>query len=226
MATSYIPTKQADLDLWGLNFDTKLTATPTAYGLVAADALIVHNAYTAFHAALVLAMDPATATTPVIMDKDAKMAAFVTVARLYAQRIAAWPDITDLLLAELGLTVPDAAVSPIPAPDTVPVIEILGATQNGHVLRWYDEATPTSRAKPETVVGMLLHRKVGTAPAATSEGASLVGIVTRNPYRIETGDLVSGQVATYFGRWFNAKGEIGPESAPASFVVASNRVAA
>jgi len=40
-----IPSRDADLDTWLLNFKTLIAATPTNYGLVAADATAITNAF-------------------------------------------------------------------------------------------------------------------------------------------------------------------------------------
>ena len=60
--TSYIPSKDAQLDDWALNFKTLIAATPTNYGLVAADATAITNAYTSWHTAFLAATNPSTRT--------------------------------------------------------------------------------------------------------------------------------------------------------------------
>jgi len=41
MTLKYIPTTDADFELWQVNFVTKVTATPAAYGLAPADVVDV-----------------------------------------------------------------------------------------------------------------------------------------------------------------------------------------
>lgn len=57
------PDKDQDLDAWSQNFDTKITATPTAYGLVAADATAFHALATDYATRLTTATNPASIKT-------------------------------------------------------------------------------------------------------------------------------------------------------------------
>lgn len=55
---SRIPTVDTALDPFINNFQTLIAATPTNYGLVAADATAITAAYTSWHAAFVAAHQP------------------------------------------------------------------------------------------------------------------------------------------------------------------------
>ena len=118
MANSFLPDKDAALLAWSLNFSTLITATPTAYGLVAADA----TAYAALHTAFATAMaacDPGVRNKAAVADKNDARTALKDSARLLAKRVAGTPSVTDAQKFELGLNVP-ATPTPIPAPDGVP----------------------------------------------------------------------------------------------------------
>src|SRR5947207_2572088 len=70
MASSFLPDQDQDLEAWAANFDTRITATPTAFGLVAGDATAFHALAADFTAKLA---GPAP-TTP----EDARFSALVT----------------------------------------------------------------------------------------------------------------------------------------------------
>jgi hypothetical protein len=60
MGSSYIPSRDADLDTWALNFKTLISATPTNYGLQASDGTAVTNAFNSWHTAYLAAVNPST----------------------------------------------------------------------------------------------------------------------------------------------------------------------
>lgn len=55
---AYIPTKEADLVAWGLNFTNLRTANPALYGVSAGDAALAQGAFDDFQAAYNLVSDP------------------------------------------------------------------------------------------------------------------------------------------------------------------------
>ena len=57
---SYIPSKEADLKNFGLNFATLTVAAPATYGLVAGDATQIQEAAEDYAAKYDLAVNPAT----------------------------------------------------------------------------------------------------------------------------------------------------------------------
>src|SRR4030095_15264680 len=58
-STNFLPSREADLVTWSTNFNTKIVAAPTTYGLTAAQA----TAYTALHNAWTSAYQTANANS-------------------------------------------------------------------------------------------------------------------------------------------------------------------
>jgi len=221
MTTAYIPTRDAELESWLLNFKTLIATTPTNYGLVAADGTAITNSYNAWHTAFLAATNPSTRTGVTVAAKDAQKILTLTLVRTYAKTIRANLAVSDSLKLGLGLHVADTEPSPVPPPVTYPLLSISGAGQGVQTLRAADQETPTRRAKPAGSVGMLLFRTIGTTPTDDPTNSSFLGFVTRAEFvsTFDSGD--DGKVATYFGRWTNAKGEMGPWSAPVSMRIAA-----
>jgi hypothetical protein len=219
VANPYIPTRDADLDLWAANFNTLITADPPRYGLVAGDATTIDGVFQTWHAAFVLASDPSTRTIVTVAAKDAAKAAMVPVLRAYAQQIKANLGVTDDDKAALGLNLDDNTQSSVPPPSTQPLIAIIAATPLQHTLRFADANTPDVRARPEGTDGLQLFRAI--LPAATEDHALGVfdQLVTRQPFASDFLNEDVGKVCTYFARWYNSKGEVGPWSTPISMVV-------
>lgn len=215
----YIPSKDADLDAWATNFSVLVQANFAAYGILEAQADAVEVVQEAFTAALVLATNPATRTTPTVADKDAAKVAMLAYIRPVAQQINNRPATTDEQRADLGLTIRDASPTPVPAPVTTPILGIVAGLNLSHVLRYSDEATPAARKKPFGAIQIEIWRAVGTEPPAGPDACGFVGAFTKNPIALEYADGDGGKLATIYGRWVTRRGLVGPWSLPVSMTV-------
>src|SRR5438105_1288066 len=113
-----IPTKDSLLVQFSANFSTRITATPTTFGLVAADATAYATLNTAFVAAYDAVMTARSAgerSKSLTAAKDSAKAALLTSARSLYGRVQANAAVTDANKELLGITV-RAQPSPIPAP--------------------------------------------------------------------------------------------------------------
>jgi len=220
MPLDYIPQKDADLDAWAANFSAVITATPTAYGLVAGQAVAFDTLTTEFTAALLDATNPATRTSVTVAAKDAKRLTLVASARSLGQIAQAFPAITDALLATAGLTVPDPVITPIPAPTSQVVLSI-GAIQPGVLtVPYHDSIIVNPRSKPFGAVAIQLGRKTGAGAPANFAACDFIGQFSRSPMAIDTSSLAAGTITHYIARWVTAKGLVGPDSAVLSTVAA------
>ena len=221
MATSYIPAREADMDNWINNFKTLIAASPTTYGLVTADGTALTNAYNAWHTAYLAATNPTTRTKATVATKNEQKPIVLGVVRGYANTIQANNAVSDALKIGLGMKPRDTQPTPVPPPTTYPMLSISGLGQGLQNLRAADQLTPTKRARPTGSAGMLLFRTVGTAPATDPESARFLGFVTRSEYQSQFDPADNGKTATYFARWTNAKGQMGPWSPAASMPIAA-----
>lgn len=218
-APSYIPAKDADFDPWLNNFRTLIAANPTDYGLVAGDATIISAAYNAWHAAYVLAVNPATRTTPIIANKDAQRVAAEATVRPYAQQIAKNAGLDPSLIVGLGLNLPNPTRPPIPAPTTVPVLSVDSATFLVHNMSYRDTALGTTKKKPTGSVGIQIYRSIGTVAATDPAQATFYQTWTKSPNRSEFTAEDARKICTYFARWVTKAGpggtaQTGPWSDP------------
>ena len=223
-AISYVPAPDALFSAWLLNFSTKLTASPATYGLIAGDAVIVAAQNTAFQAAYLAAITPATRTGSTIAAKDAARATAESVVRPYAQRIKVNPAVSNAARVDIGVTVDAFPPTPIPAPTSSPVLMLMMATPLQHTMQYRDALTPTSKAKPYGVKQLALFVTVGVAPAVDPDAALYRGGFTKSPMNIGFESSQRGKVATYFARWENGSGPggvaaRGPWSDPVSVII-------
>jgi hypothetical protein len=221
MPNDYIPARDSQLDAWLLNFKTLIAANPASYGLVAGDATAITNSYNAWHAAYLAATNPTTRTHVTVAAKDAQKILTLDVVRTYAATIRSNTAVSNELKLGLGLRVSDTTPTPVPPPSTYPILAITGAGPAMQELRASDQNTPTRRAKPAGTAGLLVFRVIGTEPATDPNTAPLLGFVTKAAFQSTFAPEDDGKIATYFARWTNGKGQLGPWSAPVSMRIAA-----
>lgn len=216
----FIPSKDADVVNWGLNFSTLLTADPPRYGTDAAAALLIQTEFDAFSAAYTLAVDPGTRTPATVAHKDGTKSLFLHDARALAALIRPNQGVDAADKIALGLTIPDPVPTPVPTPTSAPVLSLVGIAATTHTCAYADELTPTTKKKPTGVIGMCLYRSIAVAAQTVFDTANAVHIAncTKSPFVVDVPGGNTGKVATYWGRWFTRNGKFGPLSAPRSVV--------
>lgn len=221
MSTSFLPNRDQDLDAWSSNFDTRITATPTAFGITAADATSFHGLAADFSAKLAAAVNPSTRTKVTVQAKNISRAALRAKARSLAKVINAYPPITNAQRADLGLTVRDSVPSPIPAPATQPVVNIEGSGGGVSLLRLADETAPLRKAKPQGVFGALIYTKIDGPAPVTPDDAKFSGVATKTTHTVSLPDGSAGKTLYVLAQWINERGENGPTSVVASAMIAA-----
>lgn len=210
----YIPNKDVDLVTWGNTFASALTANPAAYGIDAGDALLIQTEYDDYAAAYTIATDPATRTPETVAHKNGEKALFLADARYFAQLISANRGVSNEDKIAAGLVIPDTVPTPVPTPTTAPQLQLVGATPGIHTIRYHDESTPTTKAKPFGVIGALLFRVLATTDAGNFDmnDGELIADLTKSPAAVPIPEGNSGKIATYRAFWFTRTGLFGPLS--------------
>ena len=201
----YIPPKDADFDLWLVNFDALLTATPTDFGLEAADAVAVAAVTATWVAAFAISSNPTTRTTPTVADKDVARASAEAVVRPYAVQISKNTAVTDLNKAAIGVTIPTLVPTPIPAPTDAPTLSLVSAISLVQTLA-YKVAAQVGKSKPFGSRGVEVYRAVGTVPATDPAQAVFQGNYTKSPLVQNFAAEDQGKFVTYWARYVTASG--------------------
>lgn len=211
------PQKDQDLEVFSANFAAKITATPTAYGLVAADATAFTALNTDYVTKLATATTPATRTKSAVAAKNTSKLALTAKARSLIKIITAYPPLTNAQRADLGLNLKDAGPTPVPPPATRPLL----AVDPDGVLRIVDETMPDRRGKPSGVNGAVVFAKVDGPPPVTTDDAKFSTLATRARVPLALPSGSNGKVLYVLARWYNERGELGPVSALASTMIAA-----
>lgn len=222
MGSWYIPQAEAIFDDWARNFAALIAADPAVYGVSAPDAAALAAACNAWEAAFAAATAPSTRTRPAVAAKNAAKQALLAIIRRLAAAVRINPGVGSELKVNLGLRVPAPGAGPssIPAPEALPHLSVVGIDARAHTLRVFMEGT-AGRARPRGATGVLVFRVVADEAETRPTRAEFLCLATRPTFTSGFSAADRGKVATYFGRWTNAKGELGPWSAAAAAPIAA-----
>jgi hypothetical protein len=200
---------------WSLNLSTKITATPTAFGLTAAQA----TAYAAVHATYATALaacDPTLRNKSLTAAKNAARTALKTAASQTVNLVNGTPTVTDSQKISLGIT-PRAKPTPIPQPSVAPGLDI-GSVSGWTVrVKLHDKALGSKRGKPAGVSGASVFSFVGATPPNDMASWKFEGNTGRTVVDIvfDTSNVPGAKVwLTAF--WFNGRKQSGPPCSPVS----------
>lgn len=229
MAAPYIPTADAAVDAWSQNFSTKITAAPTTYGLVAGDATTIAAVVLAFHNAYLIAgvsgtppktpLNPSLRTPVSIAAKDTARDAMLVVLRLYAITIRNNPGVADADKTALGLTIVKTIPTPIPAPVTFPLLDIVAATPGQVTFSARDSGTPSVKAKPFGAIQLQAFVVYSETTPPAPGLSNYIGDFTKSPFVASFAADDAGKTAYLSCRWQTRKGLVGPWSAALPFTV-------
>jgi len=221
MPVPYIPVRDADLADWAANFSTKITAAPGTYGLIAADAVAIAAAYTAYNTAFMVAIAPATRTPVTVQAKDTAKIGMLAVLRPYAVGISLNAGVLPSDKIAVGVNPRTSTPTPVAAPTTYPVVSLIGATYLNHLLRYRDEGAPsTSRAKPANVTQLQLFAAVSATVVSDPATLPLKLIATKVPVSVAWDSSDLGKTAYYSARWMTRTGLTGPWAPITPMIVA------
>jgi hypothetical protein len=220
MAKDFLPSKNAELLAWATAFGQKITATPTAFGLVAAQATGFNSLLATFSAALAEATDPATRTRGKIQALNAARTPLKAQARALARIINAFPAITNEQRVDLGLNPRTGIINHSEAPEECPVLEVVGA--NGRILKVRLHAVDSNRrGRPEGVESATVMSFVGSAIPADISQWKFEGSTTRTTFDVEFPATVpAGSQVWLTAFWSSPRAQSGPACQPVAAYLA------
>jgi hypothetical protein len=210
MPTNYLPSADADFDIWQQNFYAYVNTHLAELGLTASDLAPLTTAQSAWQNAFSSNIAAQAAALGARQGKDTARDNFESLTRSFVRRVQALPNVTDAARASMNITVAQGR-APASAPTTRPVVNIDTDQRLRHTINFVDETTPTSKARPDGVMGCEIWNKVGDAPTGPSQ-LTYLGTDTRTPYVAEFDETDGGKTAHYMLRWVNTRGEVGPWS--------------
>lgn len=218
--SDFIPGSDGEYNMWqdGLVKNTELNLI--TWGIPEDDFAKVKLVQTNWVSAFSKASNKQNRTAADVTAKDDARYDYEKVIRPFvAQWLSNNSKVTDSDRTRMGLTVKSGTRTPAPAPTTCPVGIIDFSVRQQHTIRYYDEASAHSNAKPDGVHGCEIYMKVdGDAPKDASE-LTYVATCTAAPYTVKFDGSKAGKTVYYWLRWVNTRGECGPWSSTMSGMV-------
>lgn len=219
----YIPGSDTEFQAWAANFVTYANAHLAELGLMPGDIAPIMSSQTDFDTKFSGNVTAQQAAQSARQAKDDSRDTLESGIRQLVRRLQASSDVDDTERAALGITIPDTIRTPAAGDiDTRPIGMVDTSQRLRHEIRFVDEATPTSRAKPQGVMGCEIWVKIavtGEAPPADPDELSFVAMDTASPYIVEFGGADGGKTAHYMLRWVRTGGEKGPWSETVSATI-------
>ena len=182
MASSFPPSKDAELFAMAANASTLISANPTDYGLSVPQATMLATLSANYGTAYNIAVSPPTRTNVTIIQKNNARDALVQNLRDLNRFVQATKTVGDDKKAEIGFPI-YANPAPIPAPSDAPVVKKIVTTgrRTKVSLRPMDSER---RGRPTGVQGALIISFQGEVPPADIGQWKIEGLSTRTDFEI------------------------------------------
>jgi len=211
--SSFLPSTDAGLLAWSLNFKTLITATPTVYGLTAPQATAYGTLHDAYNTALV-ACEPSTRTRPAVATKNTARTNLKANARLLAKLVQAAPLVTDAQRLALGLNVRQAP-APVPAPSSAPNLDVVSVSAWTVSIKLHDASSGKKRGRPPGVSGAAIFSYVGATPPTALNDWHFEGNTGKTTIDAAfSNTLAPGAKVWLTAFWFNNRKQSGPACTP------------
>jgi hypothetical protein len=141
--------------------------------------------------------------------------------RTLAMQLKANEGISDVLKVLAGIRPVNTHRTPQPPPTEQAVIIVLAAMLGSQTLRYVDPDGGESSRKPFGCTNLQIYRGIADEEIEDVSQTTFYDAVTKNPIASAFDHADDGKVATYFARWADAKGRVGPWSAAVSLRIAA-----
>jgi len=168
LSTDFIPAREADLDAFVHNFNDRIAAAPTQFGISAAQSAALQALVDAWDTSYAITKSLATRCQSAVIAKNQAKVALVKNVRELARIIQAYPGTTNEMRSLLGLTVPATRQSQ-KVPQSTPMLEIVKVVGNVVTLQLRDSEN-LARLRPQYATSATLFSYIGENPPTSAEG--------------------------------------------------------
>jgi hypothetical protein len=216
---SSTPTRDGELRDFANTFAGKIAAQAVALGFTVVEATALTTAASDYSGALDEVLDPETKTKGKVAFKNLKRAVLRTTLNSFIARLRVNPNLTDAQLTDLNVARRDSEPTPRPAPTSQPVLTVLGIVNDFDVVVRSVDLVSGKKARPVGVQGIAFYTAVGENPSTDIEDWRHDGLTGKSQFTCGMRPEDAGKLITIRARYFNAKGEFGPLSAPVTAII-------
>jgi len=219
----YLPGSDTGFQTWAHNFVIYASAHLVELGIEPSDISPVSSGIVDFDDKMTANIVAQQSAQSARQAKDDSRDSLELLIRTLVRQLQASPDVDDTERVALGITVHDTVKTvETEGVSTRPVGVVDTSQRLRHEIRFTDEATPTSRAKPDGVMGCEIWVKVlptGEAAPVGDDGLSFIAMDTASPHTVEYDGADGGKTAHYMLRWVKKNGDKGPWSETVSATI-------
>ncbi|MCH8273175.1 MAG: hypothetical protein IH851_00085 [Armatimonadetes bacterium] len=219
MAGGYIPQADSEFDTFQINFADYVNANMAGLGLGLGELDALNAARTAWEASYPAHVTAQAAAQAARQTKQTDRETYETEIRNLVNILQASPDVDDTERQAMGITVRDTTRTPVAAPTSRPVLQSDTSQRLRVGVSFVDELTPTSRAKPDGVMGCEIYMKIGDPAPTDLDDMVFVTLDTRTPHTIDFDGADANKPVHFIGRWVSTRSEPGPISETVSATV-------
>jgi hypothetical protein len=201
-------------------YAAKVALDPGKYFLSNADSAAISAAAGSYSAAYDAAVAPGEKSEIKTIAKDESRNSCEALVRLYSIQIKYNMGISTDDKAALGITQPNPSRTPRNVPATQVQLGILGSLTGSQTLT-FRAADTEGKAKPFGAQTVELRVAIDEDAATDVNLAKPVGLFSRNPIGVAFDPGDNKKTATYWARWANVRGQVGPWSVPVSMTIAA-----
>jgi len=219
--SDYIPSNDAQFNIFQGNLITIVQANATAWGILAADVTALVASQTTWTTPFAKASNKLNRTAADVQAKDDARRVFEKALRNFIRQwIANNAKVPDSERERMGVTVKSNTHTPVAVPTSSPVGVVDFSVRLQHTIHIADENSVQSKAKPDGVHGCEIWTKVDGAPPKDASELTYVATTTHTPHVKNFAGADGGKPAHYWLRWVNTTGKTGPWSSTVTALVA------
>lgn len=209
--------KLADIVAGSASYAAQISASPTSFGLVAAQATAYGTLNTSLQSCYAASTNVSTRTRGTVAATQQAVKAMRAEAILLSKIIYATPTVTDAQLINLGL-LPRPTFAPVPAPTQSPALTVTATS--GRIVDFKLQRVDALKGKAPGAKAANIYSFIGAAPPTDIELFKFEGMTTRNISRLEFPATVATGVTVWLTAcWVSERGYTGPACAPISFIL-------
>jgi hypothetical protein len=209
MAGDFIPHQDGTFLEWAKTLLTYVSPKLSAFNIPAETLTPIQGLFTAYETAFNAAQNQNRGKVDVLTKNEAKDA-LITALRAFIKGYLTYnPAVSDADRENMGLPLHDGTRTPVPAPTTIPELE-LDSSVIRQITVHFRDAGSEKRGKPAHVHGVELRWGFLDNAPSSVEDLKNSAFDTASPYTFNFDEPERGKVLYICPRWENNKGDKGP----------------